>query len=42
MRESRRLDTRRLKRELRVRLQWPTVAEFLARAPIDVKGTPRP
>lgn len=32
MRESRRLDTRRLKRELRVRLQWPTVAEFLARA----------
>ena len=34
MRESRRLDTRRLKRELRVRLQWPTVAEFLARAPI--------
>ena len=42
MRESRRLDSRRLKRELRVRLQWPTVAEFLARAPIDVKGTPRP
>lgn len=42
MHESRRLDTRRLKRELRVRLQWPTVAEFLARAPIDVKGTPRP
>ncbi len=42
MRESRRLDTRRLKRELRVRLQWPTVAEFLARAPIDVEGTPRP
>ena len=41
MRESRRLDTRRLKRELRVRLQWPTVAEFLARAPIDVEGTPR-
>ena len=40
MRESRRLDTRRLKRELRVRLQWPTVAEFLARAPIDVGGTP--
>ena len=34
MRESRRLDTRRLKRELRVRLQWPTVAEFMARAPI--------
>ena len=34
MRESRRLDTRRLKRELRVRLQWPTVAEFLARASI--------
>ena len=34
MRESRRLDTRRLKRELRVRLQWPTVADFLARAPI--------
>ena len=34
MRESRRLDTRRLKRELRVRLQWPTVAEFLARAPL--------
>lgn len=34
MRESRRLDTRRLKRELRVRLQWPTVTEFLARAPI--------
>lgn len=34
MRESRRLDTRRLKRELRVRLQWPTVAEFLAKAPI--------
>lgn len=34
MRESRRLDNRRLKRELRVRLQWPTVAEFLARAPI--------
>lgn len=34
MRESRRLDTRRLKRELRVRLQWPTAAEFLARAPI--------
>lgn len=34
MRESRRLDTRRLKRELRVRLQWPTVAEFLARVPI--------
>ena len=34
MRESRRLDARRLKRELRVRLQWPTVAEFLARAPI--------
>ena len=34
MRESRRLDTRRLKRELRVRLQWPTVAAFLARAPI--------
>lgn len=34
MRESRRLDTRRLKRELRVRLQWPTVAGFLARAPI--------
>ena len=34
MRESRRLDSRRLKRELRVRLQWPTVAEFLARAPI--------
>ena len=32
MRESRRLDSRRLKRELRVRLQWPTVAEFLARA----------
>lgn len=42
MRESRRLDTRRLKRELRVRLQWPTVADFLARAPIDVEGTPRP
>ena len=42
MRESRRLDTRRLKRELRVRLQWPTVAAFLARAPIDVEGTPRP
>ena len=42
MRESRRLDTRRLKRELRVRLQWPTVAEFLARAPINVEGTPRP
>ena len=41
MRESRRLDARRLKRELRVRLQWPTVAEFLARAPIDVEGTPR-
>lgn len=41
MRESRRLDTRRLKRELRVRLQWPTVAAFLARAPIDVEGTPR-
>lgn len=41
MRESRRLDSRRLKRELRVRLQWPTVAEFLARAPIDVEGTPR-
>lgn len=41
MRESRRLDTHRLKRELRVRLQWPTVAEFLARAPIDVEGTPR-
>ena len=40
MRESRRLDTRRLKRELRVRLQWPTVAAFLARAPIDVGGTP--
>ena len=34
MRESRRLDTRRLKRELRVRLQWPTVAAFLARAPL--------
>ena len=34
MRESRRLDTHRLKRELRVRLQWPTVAAFLARAPI--------
>lgn len=34
MRESRRLDTRRLKRELRVRLQWPTVADFLARPPI--------
>ena len=34
MRESRRLDTRRLKRELRVRLQWPTVADFLARASI--------
>ena len=34
MRESRRLDTRRLKRELRVRLQWPTVADFLARAPL--------
>ena len=34
MRESRRLDSRRLKRELRVRLQWPTEAEFLARAPI--------
>ena len=34
MRESRRLDSRRLKRELRVRLQWPTVTEFLARAPI--------
>lgn len=34
MRESRRLDARRLKRELRVRLQWPTVAAFLARAPI--------
>ena len=34
MRESRRLDSRRLKRELRVRLQWPTVAAFLARAPI--------
>lgn len=34
MRESRRLDTRRLKRELRVRLQWPTVAAFLAKAPI--------
>lgn len=34
MRESRRLDTRRLKRELRVRLQWPTVADFLARGPI--------
>lgn len=34
MRESRRLDSRRLKRELRVRLQWPTVADFLARAPI--------
>lgn len=34
MRESRRLDTCRLKRELRVRLQWPTVAAFLARAPI--------
>ena len=34
MRESRRLDTRLLKRELRVRLQWPTVAAFLARAPI--------
>lgn len=42
MRESRRLDNRRLKRELRVRLQWPTVAEFLARAPIDAEGTPRP
>ena len=42
MRESRRLDARRLKRELRVRLQWPTVADFLARAPIDVEGTPRP
>lgn len=41
MRESRRLDTRRLKRELRVRLQWPTVAAFLAQAPIDVEGTPR-
>lgn len=41
MRESRRLDARRLKRELRVRLQWPTVADFLARAPIDVEGTPR-
>lgn len=41
MRESRRLDARRLKRELRVRLQWPTVAAFLARAPIDVEGTPR-
>lgn len=34
MRESRRLDSRRLKRELRLRLQWPTVAEFLARAPL--------
>mgnify|MGYP000988448009 FL=1 len=34
MRESRRLDTRRLKHELRVRLQWPTVADFLARAPL--------
>ena len=34
MRESRRLDTRRLKRELRVRLQWPTVTAFLARAPL--------
>ena len=34
MRESRRLDARRLKRELRVRLQWPTVAAFLARAPL--------
>ncbi len=34
MRESRRLDSRRLKRELRVRLQWPTVAAFLARAPL--------
>ena len=40
MRESRRLDSRRLKRELRVRLQWPTVAKFLAKAPIDVGGTP--
>lgn len=34
MRESRRLDSRRLKRELRVRLHWPTVAAFLARAPL--------
>lgn len=34
MRESRRLDSRRLKRELRLRLQWPTVAAFLARAPL--------
>lgn len=34
MRESRRLDTRRLKRELRVRLQWPTVAAFLTGAPL--------
>lgn len=34
MRESRRLDSRRLKRELRVRLQWPTVAAFLTGAPL--------
>jgi len=33
--ESRRLDNRRLKRELRVRLRYPTVAEALARPPSD-------
>ena len=30
MSESRRLDNRRLRRELRVRLRWPTVDAFLA------------
>ena len=30
MSESRRLDDRRLRRELRVRLRWPTVEAFLA------------
>jgi hypothetical protein len=30
MSESRRLTNRRLRRELRVRLRWPTTAAFLA------------
>ncbi len=34
MRDSRRLSSQRLKRELRVQLLWPTVAQALNRAPI--------
>ena len=38
MSESRRLDNRRLKAELRLRLRFPTVAEGLAEPPLPPAG----